>query len=56
MFPDAPTTNFPEIEILPFNVPSILTSPLDLISPVIDVPLPIKLIEALSIAGRIIYF
>ena len=37
ILPVFPTTNLPVIVMFPFNVPSIRTSPFDVISPIIDV-------------------
>lgn len=49
ILPVEPITSLPLMVMFPFNIPSIRISPLDLISPVIAVPFPIKLIETDSV-------
>ncbi len=49
--PCGPNTNFPVVVMLPVKVPSILTSPEQLISPVICVPTPIKFTDPLLSEG-----
>ena len=56
MVPDEPTTNFPEIEMFPLSVQSILISPFEVMLPIMLVPFPIKLIDAPSIAEDLFTF
>jgi hypothetical protein len=49
-FPVGPITIFPFVLRLPVSEPSILISPVDLISPVISVPRLIRLIAAVSVS------